>query len=258
MWGFRSRLVGALVVCVWFATPSVSRAQTTEDDERARTHFEAGRLYYEEGNYEAALPEFSRAYELSQRPEMLANIANAQERLGRYSDAADSLGEFLATLPSDHAQRVLLERRIANLRERAAATAEVPDAPQAPASSDESPRTVVTHMSDNDLMIPGLVSIGFGALGLAGFGVLGGMALAEESAVRSGCGAARACSPAEVTAMDDLAVAADVSLTIGLLAVATGTLLIGIGEGGRHPVADIALVPTASPNGAGAVVAARF
>src|SRR5690606_21978399 len=35
-------------------------AQPSVDDERARLHFEAGRSYHEEGNYEAALAEFRR------------------------------------------------------------------------------------------------------------------------------------------------------------------------------------------------------
>src|SRR5688572_6154877 len=66
-------------------------------DERARFHFEVGRTYFDEGNYERAVEEWQRSYELSQRPELLLNIVTTLERLGRYGDAADGLERYLET-----------------------------------------------------------------------------------------------------------------------------------------------------------------
>ena len=48
-----------------------TEAQSAENDERARTHFESGRSYFSEGAYERALQEFLQAYELSPRTPML-------------------------------------------------------------------------------------------------------------------------------------------------------------------------------------------
>ena len=110
---------------VLFATVLAGSAQAqpeaqTEpgDDEAARGRFQAGLAFYEAGRYEEALPEFEAAWELSQRPEMLINIANAAERALSYGQAATVLEEYLERVPdADNAN--VLRGRIS--RNRAAA-----------------------------------------------------------------------------------------------------------------------------------------
>ncbi|MBM75881.1 MAG: hypothetical protein CMK59_10815 [Proteobacteria bacterium] len=84
------------------------------DDDRAKTLFESGVIFYEEANYEEAIRFFEHAYELSGRHELLFNIAAAYERLGNYEEAIQALSlyrQYAATEEQD-----LLKRRIENLR----------------------------------------------------------------------------------------------------------------------------------------------
>ncbi|MEZ4253043.1 MAG: hypothetical protein R3B99_32955 [Polyangiales bacterium] len=91
-----------------------------DDDRRARVHFESGRQYFDEGEYERAVEEFTRAYELSGRPALLMNVASGLERLGRYAEAADRMQAYHDQAEDTVPTREVLARRIANLRERAA------------------------------------------------------------------------------------------------------------------------------------------
>ena len=83
------------------------------DDDRAKTLFESGVIFYEEANYEEAIRFFEHAYDLSGRHELLFNIAAAYERLGAYEEAINALSiyrQYAATEEQD-----LLQRRIENL-----------------------------------------------------------------------------------------------------------------------------------------------
>lgn len=247
-------LAVAALAALTLAAPS-ALAQESAEDERARLHFEAGRSYYEEGNYEEALDEFRRAYTLSNRPVLLMNIAHCQERLGQWAEAAESLEQFIATMPPNAEERPTLQRRIENLRARAAqhGTTE-PDATSTPA-----PTTSATGASDG-LLVPSLVAFGVGGAGLIAWGILGGLALGEESTIAAGCGATRSCTPAEVQAMDDLALGSDISLGIGLAGILAGVILIVVDppRGATTEAASIQVLPTGDRYGAGLTVRGAF
>ena len=95
-------------------------AQDAEDaNERARELYENGATLYDEGRYEDAIVAWQEAWELSQRPLLLYNIASAQERLGHWRDALETLNRYRAYARPDERER--LDRRIANLERRIAA-----------------------------------------------------------------------------------------------------------------------------------------
>jgi hypothetical protein len=87
-------------------------------EEQARLHFRLAESHYAERSYETALREFGEAYALSPRPRLLYNISLCHERLGHFDAAAEHLERYLAS-GEDIPDRTLLERRLANLRERA-------------------------------------------------------------------------------------------------------------------------------------------
>ena len=262
------------VACL-VSSAGTAHAQDSTDDERARLHFSAGRSYYEEGNYEQALVEFQRAYDLSHRDVLLVNIANAQERLGQWREASATLERFVASLPEGDEQRPTLSRRIENLRSRAdqheaelrareqtQTTTTTTTTSGEPSSSTTEPATTTTTTSgaSEGLLVPSLVAFGVGAAGLIAFATLGGLALAEESSVADGCGATMSCTPAEVQAMDDLAIGADVSLAIGLAGVATGAILLIVDppRGGSSESASARVMPFGHREGAGISVQGSF
>lgn len=99
--------------------PSASAQQKTEKaaaDVRARELFLKGDAAYAEGRYEEALAAFQEAYDLSGRPQLLFNISNSLERLGRYQEAVDALDKYLASGKAK--DRDVVQKRLTNLKKR--------------------------------------------------------------------------------------------------------------------------------------------
>jgi len=86
-------------------------------DEQARAQFEEGRTAYQAGRYRDAWAKFREAYKLSGRPELLYNIGQTADRLGREEDAIKAFELYLKHTP-DAANRRDVENRVRALRER--------------------------------------------------------------------------------------------------------------------------------------------
>ena len=102
-------LAGAL-----FVVMSTSSVLAQDDEDIARTHFEAATAYYERGDFEEAIREFQRAYDLSSRPQLLHNIYLAYRDLQDGANAAAFLRRYLEEA-EDIDNRALLERRLHEL-----------------------------------------------------------------------------------------------------------------------------------------------
>ncbi|MDQ3031926.1 MAG: hypothetical protein M3Y87_05870 [Myxococcota bacterium] len=109
------------------------------------------------------------------------------------------------------------------------------------------------------LLVPGVTSLVLGGLGLGAFGVLGGMALAEDSNVRAACGDARTCTPEQVRTADDLALGADIALGIGAAGVVLGAILL-IADPPRdiERSATARVLPWGGQSSAGVAVSGEF
>lgn len=203
-------------------------AAQESDDDRARMHFDAGRSHYDEGAYDRARAEFLRAWELSQRAPLLLNLATVNERLANYDEAADNLERFLQLEPGNE-RAEMLRRRIQNLRRLARERAPAPDDPAPPldGQADTRPAPRPTG-SDDGVLIGGAVSLAVGGVGLALWGIFGGLTMAEDSAIASGCGATVSCSRADVANLAAYGIAADVGLGVGLAGVAVGAVLVAL------------------------------
>lgn len=199
-------------------------ASAQDEDERARTHFDSARVHFDEGEYEAALSEFSASYELSHRDPLLYNLYLCEERLGHPARAADYLRRYLATSLVSPEERPTLERRLANLEERAAVTEREETVASAPVDASPGIDSPSSGSSAEGLWIAGGVLSGLGALALVTTGVLGGLALDEDARVGSSCGAAagRVCTDAQLETLGALAVGTDVALSLGLVLATAG------------------------------------
>lgn len=105
-----------------FLLPVITAAQP--QDRLARTHYQAGSSYYEQGRWTDALQEFEVAYRLSsdaRKPALLYNIGLTQERLGRLAEAIESFRRYLDGTPNAR-DRETLEERIRTLQARLDAT----------------------------------------------------------------------------------------------------------------------------------------
>src|SRR6476646_10488299 len=112
------RFILALVLVLCSAR--VTFALEDVNTERARIHLKAAIAYYDEARYEDAAREMESAYALKPLPDLQYNLAQCYERLGRYTDAAAAYETYLKANPAA-GDRKLVETRVVNLRERAAA-----------------------------------------------------------------------------------------------------------------------------------------
>jgi tetratricopeptide (TPR) repeat protein len=201
------------------------------DDARARELFRRGDRLYDEGDYEGALRAFEKAYELSQRPALLFNLANTYERLGRYEDALKALQKFL---PDAGTREVVVKKRIANLEERISELSKV-DAKEDPAPApapepDQAPEPQAEPAGDVPIL--GYVLLGVGAVGLGlgiGFTVDAMAARDEAETLCPESSGLRLCTPDAQEVLDrDLtsSFVADLSFSVGIAAAATGIVLV--------------------------------
>ncbi len=231
-------------------------AQRT-DEERARGHFQAASSYFDEGEYEQAIREFQRAYDLSQRAGLLYNIALANERLGRYAEAAAMLRRYL-TDEAEIPNRAALERRAQSL-ERRAAGGQTPEEPPVVEVEVGRPQPEPAP-SGAPLPVGAIVSFSAAAAGLILYGVAGGLALDAYSVVQNDCGATMSCTEEDVSSIRTLAAVADAGLGLAIVGAALGGVLLAVelGSGSGDRQSSIRVTPTASTDGAGVLVGGAF
>jgi len=83
------------------ATPPPDPNKPPADDSgaKAKLHFDNGNALYGEGNYAAALVEYTASYKLRPLPFVLKNIGLTQQRMFLYVEAIESLQKYLEQTP---------------------------------------------------------------------------------------------------------------------------------------------------------------
>lgn len=240
------RVAEILVLAALAAAPAAARAQDDEPtdespvdpDARARELYENGAILYEEGRYDDAVVAFAEAYRLSERPALLYNIANAQERAGKWSDAMDTLGRYRAFAPAD--EREVLDRRIRNIERRIQETkSERPPRPAEPAPAALPAPGARAAPAAPTMLRP--LPIGLAGAGIVGFGAAIGLGVASEDAraqAEDACREVRAGTYCTVAAAQplgthvDTALAADIATVVGVLGLGSGVAIGLVGPGG--------------------------
>ena len=115
--------VAAAALLTGIASAEPIEEPTTEvapEVAQARDHFQRGAAFYKEGNFDAALAEFNRAFLVVPNYRVLYNIGQVQVERHDYVAAQRSFEDYLrqggADVPSDRREQV--ERDIANLKTR--------------------------------------------------------------------------------------------------------------------------------------------
>jgi hypothetical protein len=109
--------VCALVV-LGSLTASPRRAFADDEaTEQARRHYQEGQKQFDLGQWDMAIGEFSKAYELRPDPSFLFNMAQAYRRGGNARRAIDLYKNYLIKLPKSP-QRAEVEERIRNLQKQ--------------------------------------------------------------------------------------------------------------------------------------------
>ena len=229
------------------ARVGVAAAQESPEDERARLHFQSGASYYEAGDYEDALREFTRSFELSEKPALFYNFSLCHQQMGHYEVAADYLQRYLEQaepIPN----RANLERRLENLRQRADEelhrTTREPE-PEAPAPTFWEGLSPLVY-----------VGSGVAVAGLISLAVAGPLALVEKQRLDDDpCSTSRICDAGSLRVR---ALVADVGLGLFVVGAALATTFFFLGGDDDEASARLELVPSAGPEGAGAWLRGTF
>lgn len=95
-------LAGPVVTSAWAQAPAQAPSQPSEMEQRAaQQHYQAGVMFFQAENWNAARAEFEAAYQLTKYPDLLYNLAKIAEKQGRTADEVRYLDEYLATNPKD-------------------------------------------------------------------------------------------------------------------------------------------------------------
>jgi hypothetical protein len=105
--------------------PACANKPTAQDSEAAHSAYLLGKRFFEESDYGSASHNFIDAYKLDcSKPELLLNIARANELLGNRAESVHALETYLQRAQSlSPDEKVQLQRRIDNLKAALAAQA---------------------------------------------------------------------------------------------------------------------------------------
>jgi tetratricopeptide (TPR) repeat protein len=175
-------------------------AKAAAAEAEARELFILGDRLYAEGDYEAALRAFERAYAISGRPALRYNMANAHERLGQYREALVALVDYLPHVKGENAE--VVQRRILQLDAR----------------TDE--------VNATNAWGYGLLGAGIASLGVGGY--FGIKALSLQNDINALCGDGPCPDSVQplVNDNDNAALAADIMLAAGVVATGLGVYFV--------------------------------
>jgi tetratricopeptide (TPR) repeat protein len=265
--------LGLALYALWGAGTPVAHAQPEDGDPvaRARVYFEAAMAYFDEGEYEAAIPQFERALELTTAPEILYNLYIAHERIGQFDKAAVYLRTYISVADETENREQLLSRLEA--LERRADRSSEPEEPldeQAPArelpqdaqprtAEDEPPPTSTEGSSERSMVGP-IVSYLVAGAGVVALAVGGALALKRDSDLANDCGelADRSCSDDDVAPLRRASITADVGLGVAIAGALVGTLLVLLKRPASGDTAAVELAPAVGRNEGGLVLHGRF
>jgi len=193
-------------------------------DAKALALYREGEIAYAGGKYASAALKFRAAYELSGRPQLLFNMANSYQQMGRYSEAAENLNNYVSHAAPKERPRI--RSRIAVLRQMAKDK-------RAHAASDAQLRFQIrAHDAERNSG----KQWAYATWAVGGFALMVGAVFAErsnhaaEDALRD-CAvgpAGRVCLGSAQSRFDDEkrhAAVADVSFSLGFVAIAAGVYL---------------------------------
>ena len=262
--GSGRRWMSGMLCAAMLASTSLAGAQASPDD-LARRHFESGVAYLQESDYENALNAFTKAYELSKRPEILLNIATVQERQGNLEGAVGSLEKYLVEAPDgEHVGTV--ELRLKNLRKRVEEAQQPDTTPQAPTAPpptepapDAPPPSSPPPQAEQPPNIPAYVLLGIGGVAAGGAIITGILASSEHSSLEEEC--SPNCTDDQVSTGKTMALTSTVLTGVAVVSAGIGAALLFSDSGDSAP-AEASAKPDVfvgvGPKGAQASATWRF
>ena len=88
-----------MLLLTWLIHLAVAEPDDSVDLKQAEEFFLNGQQLYSESRYEAAIIAWQEGYDMSKMPAFLKNIALAQEAMGEYEQALNTLSIYRAYAP---------------------------------------------------------------------------------------------------------------------------------------------------------------
>jgi tetratricopeptide (TPR) repeat protein len=210
------------------APPPASDAEQSEllaMDVEARQHFQLGRTFYDSGRFQQAVEEFSAAYKLSGRPQLLYNLYVANRDAGELPAAVDALRAYLDKVP-DAPDRVNLKARLESLEAQAKRQAEQEALAKQAGEAERRAAEPATRTELKRSPVPWVLAGAGGAL-LIGSIATGVVAKGKADDLDKACGGTVCPSSQEdnVQTTRRLAITTDVLLGVGGALAVTGVVL---------------------------------
>jgi tetratricopeptide (TPR) repeat protein len=210
-------------------------AKPEAKNNEAKKLFDDGAAAYTQGNYEAAIDAWSKAYEISKKPLIFESIANAYERLGEAKKAREYLSKWRDVAPKD--EQDLLDARIKNLdarviRDEELETARKVEAEKSGRAEEERNRQRKPGGSSSGTSVPGVVLLGVGGAAIAVGVTLDIIAGIRRPAADTACrtvGGAQICGASSrdaIASSNTLALAGDILWIVGAAAAVGGAALV--------------------------------
>jgi len=228
--------------------------------------------YFDEGEYERAIPQFERALDLTTAPEILYNLYISYERIAQFDKATVYLRTYLSVVGDIDGRAQLLsrlealERRARESDEEeveepetddAAPVRELPADAQPRTAGDAPPPAAASAGTDEGSMVGPIVSYLIAGAGVVALAVGGALALKRDSDLASRCDGS--CTSDDVAPLRRASITADVGLGIAIAGALVGTLLVLLGrESANDASASVDLAPTVGRNEGGLVLHGRF
>ncbi len=237
------------------------------DDDRAREHFQIAQRYYDEGRFVEAARQFEEAYELSGRSELQYNAYIAYREAHQRRRAEAMLAAYLEQVP-DAPDRVNLEARLVELRraiqQEEEQAEQLTEAEQRADSESRRAQEEARARREAEAAPEAWpwVILGVGGAAAVAGAVVGGLALAEVSALQSAC-MDEVCQPSvnldgRRTDARTMALVGDF-LLFGGGAVALTGLILGVTFGlGSDPDEVPAVSAACDPRGCYATIGGTF
>jgi tetratricopeptide (TPR) repeat protein len=226
----------ALVVLV--GQPIDVRADET-DEELAKRYYKLGETLYHRSEFEGALKQFKRSYDLSKKAALLFNIARCHESLGQHAEAVAAYEAYLESNPRNTENvrmRIKNLRRLIEKNKQDEPPQPAPDEPkvtatQTPTEDVEREAPAAPTAADDrsrPLRLTGWILAGSGAALLVTGTVMGVMARSKQSELEDANTAGEEYRDYKGThdQGDALNKACIATLVVGGLAAAAGAVLV--------------------------------
>lgn len=112
---FVTACLGLLFWILAGGTCALAEPPPNAAEQEARSHFESGKAAYQAGQYELALAEFQRSFELSHKPQLQYNLGLSYDRLRRDGEALEAFEAYLNWEPNGE-RSAEVQARVAALK----------------------------------------------------------------------------------------------------------------------------------------------